>query len=62
MTSNANVASVKCLNCHGIVTHDPRRIIGCNCDPDAPQWVYINRDGDVKGWSLAQWERLDGPA
>ena len=48
--------SARCLSCHGVVEHDPRRIIGCNCDPDAPFWVYITRDGEVKGWSLAQWE------
>lgn len=59
MTANANVARVKCLNCHGIVVHEPRRIIGCNCDPDAPQWCYIDGDGRPRGWSLSRWEIID---
>lgn len=53
---NDDAKKVRCLNCHGVVTHDPNRLTGCNCDPDAPQWCYINREGVVKGWSLAKWE------
>jgi len=45
-----------------IVTHNPKHITGCNCDPDAPQWCYINKDGDVRGWSLSRWEEIHAEA
>lgn len=54
--------SVRCLNCYGIVTHNPKQITGCNCDPDAPQWCYINKEGDVRGWSLSKWEEIHAQA
>lgn len=53
---SGDAKKVRCLNCHGVVTHDPRQLTGCNCDPDAPQWCYIEKDGRVRGWSLARWE------
>jgi len=35
---------VKCNKCLYTITHDPMRLKGCNCDPDAPQWIAIARD------------------
>lgn len=46
---------VRCLNCETLVEHNPRQITGCNCDPDAPQWVYIELNGQVRGFSQARW-------
>ena len=57
LMENRNV-SVKCLSCGEVVVHNPRQLTGCNCDPDAPFWVYIEKDGTVKGWSLAKWDTL----
>ncbi len=54
------MTSIRCLNCGATVTHNPRQISGCNCDPDAPFWCYINKDGEVRGWSLAKWKETDG--
>lgn len=45
----------RCLSCGVLVVEEPRRIVGCNCDPDAPAWVYIE-SGTVKGFSQAKWE------
>lgn len=45
----------RCLSCGVLVVEEPRRIVGCNCDPDAPAWVYIE-NGTVKGFSQAKWE------
>lgn len=53
--------AVVCLKCNGRVEHNPRRIIGCLCDPDAPTWVYIEQDGSIRGFSQAEWiEIIDG--
>lgn len=46
---------VTCAKCNGVVEHNPRRIVGCLCDPDAPTWVYIEPDGTVRGFSQAKW-------
>lgn len=54
-----DVTRVRCLKCDHVVIHDPRRIIGCVCDPDAPTWVYIELDGTIRGFSQASWEVLD---
>lgn len=53
------MTKVKCVLCGAVVTHDPRYISGCNCDPDAPTWVYIERDGTVKGFSNSKWETVN---
>lgn len=50
---------VKCVLCQCVVEHNPRHIQGCCCDPDAPTWVYIERDGTVKGFSNSKWEQVD---
>ena len=50
---------VKCVLCQCVVEHDPRHIQGCCCDPDAATWVYIERDGTVKGFSNSKWEQVD---
>lgn len=57
-SGNSGNVKVRCLSCAATVTHNSRHITGCNCDPDSPFWVYIEKSGDVKGWSLAQWEPL----
>ena len=46
---------VKCVKCDTIVEHNPRQIMGCGCDPDAPTWVYIEMDGRIRGFSQAEW-------
>ena len=50
------MGAVVCSRCDWVVTHDPKRIVGCNCDPDSPTWVYIQPDGRVRGFSQAEWK------
>jgi len=47
--------TIICEWCKQIVRHEPRRITGCNCDPDAPQWCYINPEGKPQGLSAARY-------
>jgi len=52
---------IECVRCGVSVRHDPRRIVGCGCDPDSPTWVYVETSGEVKGFSQAQWRPLNEP-
>jgi hypothetical protein len=49
---------IRCLHCDTVMVHDKRNVAGCNCDPDAPQWVCIQPNGKVFGLSNAKWEEL----
>lgn len=49
-------SAVKCRRCDAVVVRDERNIVGCNCDPDSPTWVYIQPDGRVRGFSQAAWD------
>lgn len=49
----------RCLKCGTVVEHNPRQIMGCGCDPDAPTWVYIELDGRIRGFSQAKWEVIE---
>ena len=55
MAEETSQAKAKCLNCQTVVEANPRQITGCNCDPDAPTWVYI-QDNRVRGFSQARWD------
>lgn len=44
---------IECLHCNTQITHNPRQLTGCNCDPDAPQWCYIDTGGIIRGNSQA---------
>jgi hypothetical protein len=46
---------VLCNKCAATFEHDPRRLVGCNCDPDAPTWCWIEPNGDIRGLSAASW-------
>jgi hypothetical protein len=59
MAEETKQTKVRCLKCGEVVTHNHRQIQGCGCDPDAPTWVYIELDGRIKGFSQAEWERVD---
>jgi hypothetical protein len=48
--------TIRCLTCLNQVEHNPRQLQGCHCDPDAPHWCYIEKDGTARGWSQARWE------
>jgi len=50
--------SVLCRNCEAIILHSPRHLTGCLCDPDAPTWIYISPEGQIRGGSYADYERL----
>ena len=52
------MTKVRCKKCLTVVVHDKRNNAGCNCDPDAPTWVYIQPDGKVRGFSQAEWEEV----
>lgn len=51
--------AIHCLTCDQIVRHDERRLQGCYCDPDAPSWVAIDKDGRVVASASSRWERRD---
>jgi hypothetical protein len=55
-TSRTSMTRIQCQVCQHFIDHNPRQITGCNCDPDAPYWCYIDRDGTAKGWSQARWK------
>ncbi len=50
---------IECQWCNTLVKHDLRQLNGCNCDPDAPQWCYIEPTGTIRGNSQASWVLLD---
>jgi uncharacterized OB-fold protein len=54
----ASETKIKCNHCGTVVVHDRRNNAGCNCDPDAPQWCYIQPDGKIQGFSQASWTVL----
>jgi hypothetical protein len=49
---------IRCEKCDVIIVHDPRRIVGCLCDPDAPSWCYIEPSGEAKGLGQAKWVEI----
>lgn len=50
--------SVRCDHCQAIIIHSPRHLTGCLCDPDAPAWVYVTKNGEIRGGSHAKWTQL----
>lgn len=50
---------IKCLTCNETIEPDPSRVAGCGCDPDAPSWVYVEPNGEIKGFSQAKWIVVD---
>lgn len=50
---------IRCLKCGATIVPDPTRIVGCECDPDSPTWVYVEPDGTIKGFSHAKWQIID---
>lgn len=53
------MTTVRCKKCDTKIMQNKRGIAGCNCDPDAPTWVYIQPDGRVRGFSQSEWEMVD---
>ncbi len=51
-----NVDAVRCLNCGHLVALDERRLTGCLCDPDAPTWIALTRDGALLKGSASRFE------
>lgn len=49
---------LKCEHCLAVVSPDEKRIIGCQCDPDAPTWIAITSDGRVISGSYGSYETL----
>ena len=47
-----------CQHCDTIVEHDETKVVGCNCDSDAPTWIGIGRDGRIISMSYASYEYL----
>jgi hypothetical protein len=52
------IHALVCLRCNFLVTHDPKKLSGCTCDPDAPTWVAIEPDGRVLKMSGAEYMAL----
>lgn len=59
MEKKEKITAVVCNKCEQVVVHDKRNVAGCNCDPDAPTWVYIQPDGKVRGFSQSSWRDYD---
>ena len=47
-----------CQHCDAIVVHDETKLSGCACDPDAPTWIGITKDGRILSMSHASYEYL----
>jgi len=47
-----------CQHCDGMVVHDETKVVGCLCDPDAPTWIGIARDGRILSMSYASYEYM----
>ena len=47
-----------CQHCDAIIEHDETKVSSCLCDPDAPTWVAIMRDGKILSMSQASYEYL----
>jgi hypothetical protein len=41
------VMKLRCEHCLAVVSPDEKRIVGCQCDPDAPTWIAITPEGRV---------------
>ena len=52
------ITTIICEWCKTIVRHNPRQITGCNCDPDAPQWCYIDTNGTARGLGSARYTTI----
>jgi len=50
--------TIKCLRCEYTLTHNPKHLVGCGCDPDAPSWIAIQSDGRLLKMSDAKFETL----
>ena len=40
---------LRCMTCKSVLVGNPKSIVGCQCDPDAPTWVAIDRDERIIG-------------
>lgn len=47
-----------CQHCDAIIEHDETKVVSCLCDPDAPTWVAITREGRIMSMSHASYEYL----
>ena len=52
------VMKLCCQHCDAIIEHDETKVASCLCDPDAPTWVAISRDGRIMSMSHASYEYL----
>ena len=44
-----------CNTCGSIIERDPKRLIGCNCDPNSQTWCYVLPTNEIRGSSSASW-------
>jgi hypothetical protein len=49
------ILRAKCLKCGSMIGHDPQRVTGCLCDPDAPTWIAITQDGRMMAGSHSEY-------
>lgn len=50
---------VECHKCKALITQVEPVVVSCLCDPDAPTWVYITPDGQVRGLSHSKYTIKD---
>ena len=53
------ISTIRCRQCAATVVHNPQKLEGCNCDPDATSWVAIGKDGRLIKMSGSNMEILD---
>ena len=51
--------AVRCRKCGVVVRHDEKHLNGCGCDPDAPSWIAIGKDGRMVKMSDANYEEVE---
>ncbi len=49
---------LRCQYCDAIIVHDETKMSSCLCDPDAPTWVAITKEGKIMSMSHGKYEYL----
>jgi len=50
---------IKCCSCGHIFSPEPKRVVGCLCDSDAPTWIGLTSEGKLITMSYANYETVE---
>jgi len=53
-----STVELRCRKCQYVIKHDPMRVSGCGCDPDASSWIAFGRDGRLLKMSGASFDTI----